>query len=560
MEQWSEKLDFKSIGMRYGSPLYVFNIEELKKNFISYVRLAGHPFNIAYPVKANPSIAVLRELCKLGGRVDCASMREMLLAQRAGFKYRRILYNTPAPEIDHALFLLRRGGTVVADSLGILNEMDAAYAREPFEGQVFVRVNPKFPVSYGSSRGYHNLTSHAAGKFGIASEELEQALAGITVPVVGLHTHVGTQMDQVSTFVGMMRFLHKLMDRLNKKTNHMIRTIDLGGGLGINLSPEDSFPTIDALRESLLKEMRDDTRYIVEPGNSLVGKAMGIITKIISLKNIRGKRIAVVDVGSDQLIAVTLAGMRRQVLDANHNPLPFTGGDELSGPLCFSGDILLPNTSIAGLSKGDYLFVRHCGSYCEALSNSFNGRTSSGMIKIQEDDTIELCQNREDWFMSKTNLTYQWATDNAIWKMPKNIDISLANSLQSDYLKTGSKEDSYEIIEFMRRSENCFEFKYYIKSSLGSLSIPFAYRIFSNATIISVLYVMGKNRKDISVWADRAVMNADAILEVNKLISLTINLSPIANRAADDDKVLVANFSTEEGHFSGFFRVKFSLR
>lgn len=560
MEQWSASIDFEEITRKCATPLYLFSEAQLKRNFLKYCEIAKQACNIAYPVKANPSFAILRQIRRLGGSVDCASFQEIKLARFAGFAPNQILFNTPAANTTTLTFLLQKGFTVVIDSAEILKELARTIKKSPFSGKLFVRVNPQIPLEYSNKKDWQSLTSHGShvSKFGIPAEDLVKILAPLPPPITGLHIHVGTQMDNTAVFVNALKFMHELRDELQTQTPHQIDTIDLGGGLGIPFIKKDRYPTIDSLKKSLLPEMKKGIRYIFEPGHSLVGNTMGILTKIVALKKMRKKQWAIVDVGTDQLCKITLLKWPHQILTAAHESLPSQGSDAIGGPLCFAGDVLLSHTSAKKLSVGDPLFIQHCGAYCYALSSHFNGRLYMGMLKVKENGKIVQCNTAESECLEPTYATYQWAADCQRFKQAKPISKKLFNAINSDYLQHGALRDRYDILAVRQIAPDCFEFQFQATTPLQLLSMPFAIRLAGDATIMSILYKLGKRKKDISIWSDNLVLRSNKKVKTDHPISCKIYLSAITTRKEEKEKVVLSQFVLDGGNFSGQLRIKFT--
>jgi len=128
MEQWSKFLDLSHLAKTYSTPLYIINLQQIRRNFSDYQRLVNNPKNIVFPVKANPSLAVLRYIEFLGGRVDCASLTEVRLAYAAGFSSESVIYNSPAPDRKLILDLIKTGSTVVLDSEEMVRQIDREIA------------------------------------------------------------------------------------------------------------------------------------------------------------------------------------------------------------------------------------------------------------------------------------------------------------------------------------------------------------------------------------------------------------------------------------------------
>ena len=147
MESWTQSIDLPAIIERHGSPVYILHRSQLRKNLDQFVRLVGDPCKVAYPVKANPSLAILRELSRLGCSADCSSAHEVDLALSSGFSIQKIIYNSPAPDRKLMVQLLDSGSTVVADSVSILDDLEQNAPSQGWCGRLLVRVNPE-PVSY----------------------------------------------------------------------------------------------------------------------------------------------------------------------------------------------------------------------------------------------------------------------------------------------------------------------------------------------------------------------------------------------------------------------------
>jgi len=253
LETWSAALPLRALLRDFGSPVYVLAEPQLLANVEAYVRVLGAADRVAYPVKANPAIAVLEILARAGCRADCASPAELRLAQLAGFPGERIVYNSPAADLDTAFRVLERGGTVVADSAAMLRGLDAVLAghRLPGSARLLVRVNPRAAAGYAEEQDYQHLTAHAdpRGKFGVPAEELPALVASVRLEIQGVHAHVGTQMDHVGAFATIARELHAALDSLPRAVANPI--VDLGGGLGIPFVDGHCFPSIDDLAPAL---------------------------------------------------------------------------------------------------------------------------------------------------------------------------------------------------------------------------------------------------------------------------------------------------------------------
>jgi diaminopimelate decarboxylase len=448
MESWSDSVDFRAALRQHGSPLYLFSPDQFRKNFTDYLAFVGEARNIAYPVKANPSLAILRRLANWGAGADCASAEEIELALIAGFPHANIVYNTPAFSLATANAVLDHGGLVVVNSESILDQLERANLRCDAT-QLLLRWNPGI-VAPGEHK-LKSMLSHGArtSQFGIRTEQLIERLSKTPLRIGGIHAHVGSRTRDLQTFADYFDQLHALVDEIGRRTSQCITRIDMGGGLAVDFNPQDQAPAINEFAARLAPGKRDGMIYMVEPGNALVGNCIGLLTQVVQMGKTQAGRYAIADVGSNELIKVTFPALPQQIIDARHQPLPASGPDIVAGPLCFAGDILLPATLLTGIELGDPLFIRHCGSYCYALSNHFNGRYSPPMAIVDAAGNIEHCNIAEPAWLDATRATYQWHVDFPRFSTPGEIRL---------YQYTTALPQWVEIVAGQQVSENTCEF------------------------------------------------------------------------------------------------------
>lgn len=548
LETWSASLDLPGLAERFGTPLYVFSEARLEDNVRQYTRLAGDAARILYPVKANPSLAVLRRLAALGCGMDCASRDEIDQALLAGVPVARISYNTPAPEFGVIRGLLRAGATVVVDSAELLRRIAAKIPPTHLRGNLVVRVNLDGGGDYLQHFEWEELVHHGAStsKFGIPAEEIVDLLAECALPVDGLHVHVGTMMDNLATFGNTLHLMHRLVDDIADRTGYRLRMLNLGGGLGIGFLPGQVFPGIDALADRLAPLKREGLAYFFEPGQSLVGDTMGLLMRVVALKEMRGRRWAIVDAGSDQLIKITTVSWHHQILDQRGEALPASGPDAVGGPLCFAGDTILPATHLAGVREGEVLFLQHAGAYLEAIANRFNGRRGVGLVVI-DGQGCHVAVRPEDPFFSAPLQSYDWGEWPGNGAGVTELSDEEISALRSDYFEDHAGGDRYRLTAFRQTGENTFTFEILPEAVVGFISVPFAIRIAADAIIIAVMRGLGKAIKDVSVWGTKGSFRYAEPMTPGRKLSGQIHLSPVASLG--DSRRLMATASLDGGRF-----------
>lgn len=563
LENWSFGLDLRGLQARFGSNLWVVSAEQLAANLASWSRLAGSPARIAYPVKANPSPAILEILAARGARAECASRAEVDLARLAGFPLARIVYNSPAADPRFAWRLLRDGATVVADSREMLSALDAAAhdaGAEP-RGRLFLRVNPGIDVRYRRSESWSELTAHAkrTGKFGVPAEEAVEAVAALaTLEVTGLHAHVGTQMDHVEPFVALADHLTEIADTIARRTRHRIDVLDLGGGLGIPFSDSDEFPSIESLAGALRPMLSPRFEHWFEPGHALVGNAVALLATVTGLKEVRGRRWAIADVGTDQLAKITLLDWRHPVLGPDGLRLPTTGPDALGGPLCFSGDVLLPNTDLGDLDEGDPILVQHAGAYCASLSNTFNGRRSGGTVVVRGDGSIVRTGAAASRLDEPLARGHRWgAAVETEGTSRSEVDASRVAALSSKVLREDCCAERFSYRSITQVGERAWEFVCDVDTPVPFVAMPLATRIAGDAAIVSTLLMLGKTVKTFPIWGASLEMRLARQLPSSEPLVVRIELSHPTEPRAEGSRNLAVRFSFADDAGTGAFEIHF---
>jgi len=528
---WGKNLDIESLIQAYGSPAWIVSEAQLKENVAHIESFTGATQRIFYPVKTNPSLSVLQLLALMQVGADCASRAEIDLACLAGMQYSTISYNSPAQDVELCKMLLENGARVVMDDPEAILALDRIIQPSEMQGRLILRLNLADYGAYTEKNANQELMAHGhtSSKFGIPVEDLEALLAKISLPVSGLHVHVGTQMDNLRSFEDALHQMHDWASRLLQLGQH-IQEINIGGGLGIPFTAADNFPSIKAWSDALVHLKKTHFTYFVEPGHALVGNAVALLMQVQTIKNSRGKKWAITDVGTDQLTKITLLHWPHRILSASGAELP-AGNDAVAGPLCFTGDTLLENVSVAGLEKGSPLLLTEAGAYTYSLANRFNGRLAPQWLVLHSNGTIVQTLRKEDRFENLQLANYAWPameTDSE----PQPVSIQKVHQLSSGYLRESSAEDSFSYVSMVKTAYCTYAFEVLTASAVDFISMPFAIRILGDAAIVAVLHHEGFETKQQSVWGRRLVMDCFGQVPANAKFQFTLSLSDTI-KAAD---------------------------
>jgi diaminopimelate decarboxylase len=380
---------------RYGTPLYVYSRSAVVSAYRAYeTAFAPVPGRICYALKANSNGALLRLLAGLGAGADIVSGLELRAAQRAGFAPERITFSGVGKTDDELRQGLQAGiAEFNCESEGEISRLSAVAVERGVRAPISVRVNPDIDPR---SHPYIS-TGLRESKFGIdvaeAAAVLDHARSLPGIEVVGIQCHIGSQMTDLAPIEAAARELAALAERL-KGEGFALRSIDIGGGLGVDYEGSGNVPTPQALADRLLPILGGlGLHLVIEPGRSLVAAAGVLLTRVLYVKQNRDKRFVIVDAGMNDLL-------RPALYEAHHRiePVlaarPDTWCADVVGPVCESGDFLAKDREMPVVEPGDLLAVRDVGAYGFVMTSNYNLRPRPAEVLLER-GTLRLIRRRE---------------------------------------------------------------------------------------------------------------------------------------------------------------------
>jgi diaminopimelate decarboxylase len=365
--------DVLDLAAEFGTPAYVYAEDDMRaraRSFTEAFRARTEHFEVVYASKAFPCTAAYRLFAEEGLSADVASGGELHLALEAGMDPKRLYMhgNNKSPaELDYAI---ESGlGHIVVDSFDEIERLRGRPQR------VLLRVTPGIePTTHEFIR-----TGQVDSKFGFPVDEVEravQACADAGLELRGLHAHIGSQILDVGVFEKLGELLAGMGDW---------PLLNLGGGLGIAYTADDSPPTIEEYVEALLRHAPEDVTVLSEPGRALVGNAGVTLYRVGTIKRIAGVRTYVaVDGGMSDNLRPMLYGARYEAEIADR----FGGGDlcTIAGMHCESGDVLVRDVELNDPRVGDVLVIPATGAYSHAMANNYNAVPRPPVIFCRDGD------------------------------------------------------------------------------------------------------------------------------------------------------------------------------
>ncbi len=381
----AENIALTEIAAAVGTPFYVYSHATLTRHAeVFRAALASLNPLICFAVKANSNIAVLKTLAAQGLGADVVSEGELRRALAAGIPASKVVFSGVGKTRSEMRFALAAGihqFNVESDrELIALNEVAGSLGtRAP----IALRVNPDVDAKTHAKIS----TGKKENKFGIdidIAPEIYRLAASLPhIAVQGVSVHIGSQLTELAPFRAAYARVRELVSGLRAE-GIAIRTIDLGGGLGVPYAVEDA-PPPPADYGALVAEMFGDfgAEFIFEPGRLICGNAGLLVTQVLYVKQ-AARTYVIVDAGMNDL-------MRPALYDAVHRIEPVVPrGDaamtvDIVGPVCESTDVFVKQVTLPKVEEGDLLAFRTAGAYGASLSNAYNSRLLVPEVMVRGD-------------------------------------------------------------------------------------------------------------------------------------------------------------------------------
>ena len=364
---------------RFGTPLYLYDFDVIGRQVASLRRALGPRFELAYAVKANPSLAVLHFLSKLGLSSDVASRGELHAALRAGFPSSKILSTGPAKsDADLEALVRARVSIIHAEGEWELERLEEIARRLRRVVRVGLRLNPP----WGIAEKRVIIGGPGAKKFGFdlrsAGRVLRNRKSFPHLDFCGFQVFNASNVLDASLLVENTRRVLALAVSLSRRFSVPLASVDFGGGFGVPYAAGERPLDLELLRNGLAgiadgasREPRlARTRLVFEPGRFLVAECGSYVVRVLGTKRSRGVDYVLVDGGVHHFLRPALLGTPHRVrlvpAKSGGGPRPSSLSQKslvVSGPLCTSLDILHPGARLPLPVRGDLLAFENAGAY-----------------------------------------------------------------------------------------------------------------------------------------------------------------------------------------------------
>jgi diaminopimelate decarboxylase len=398
-------MNFKYLAEKYGTPLYLYDFDHFRGQFENLKEaFKGRKSLIAYAVKSNSNLSVIKTFADLGAGADCVSIGEVKRALKVGVPKYKIIFSGVGKRDDEIEEALKLDILFInIESEGEMDRIELIAKKLGVVARISVRVNPNIdPQTHPYiSTGLHE------NKFGVDIESAKRiyihAKNSPHLEAVGIHFHIGSQLTQLEPIRESSEKIANLVRHL-KVLDINLKFFDVGGGLGIQYSDEEPIKPYDYAQAVLSTLSGLDVTVVMEPGRYLTGNGGYFITSVLYEKQNEGdKRFVIVDGAMNDLL-------RPSLYNAYHKIEFLVGEDRVAvsdkvskadivGPICESGDFFGKDRYVpVDIKHGDLVVVHSSGSYGFVMASNYNtrGRVPEIAIEGGEDRVVRERESFED--------------------------------------------------------------------------------------------------------------------------------------------------------------------
>jgi diaminopimelate decarboxylase len=382
-----------------GTPFYCYSSATLARHYKVFSEALPPGSLVAFSVKANGNLAVLKTLAKLGAGADVVSGGELVKALAAGIPAGKIVFSGVGKTREEMRSALEAGiYQFNVESEPELAALDEVAASLGVRAPTTLRINPDVDAKTHAKI----TTGTAESKFGIpftrAREVYGHAAQLKHIEIVGIDVHIGSQLTELEPFETAFTLVAELVISL-RADGHNITRLDLGGGLGVpyensNMPPPDP-SAYGAMVARVTKDLGCSLSF--EPGRLIAANAGVLVSRVIYVKRGESKTFLIIDAGMNDLI-------RPAMYDAHHEIAaitePAVGSPrpryDVVGPVCETSDLFAAGRPLPELKSGDLVAILSAGAYGAVMASDYNARPAA----------CEVLVSGEQWGIVRPRETY----------------------------------------------------------------------------------------------------------------------------------------------------------
>lgn len=381
------KVSLEALAKRHGTPLYVYSADQIVERLRLFQNaFSGREHLVCYAVKANSALAIVKLLAEHGAGFDIVSGGELerVLSAAPDAVGRVVFSGAGKTEAEIDLALTAGILEFHAESEAELELLATRAARLKRKARFALRVNPDV---FAETHPYIS-TGLREHKFGVdvrkALKIYKNAADNRWLEPHGVSVHIGSQICSAVPFGAAMERVSKLLRQLERE-DIVLKTVDAGGGLGINyhggsFEPAAKVREYAAAVQSALTGF--DGRLLIEPGRFIVAQAGALVTRVLQVKRNGKKTFVITDAAMNDLIRPALYQAYHEIV-----PVNCRAGKprivDVVGPICETGDFFARDRKLTPVAPGDLVAILDAGAYGMSESSNYNTRLRPAEVLVE---------------------------------------------------------------------------------------------------------------------------------------------------------------------------------
>jgi diaminopimelate decarboxylase len=382
----AEDVDLAALAEEVGTPFYCYSSATLERHYRVFAAALPKDTLIAFSVKANGNLAVLKTLALLGAGADVVSGGELKKALAAGIPASRIVFSGVGKTKAEMQLGLDAGihqfNVESEPELEALSDVALAMNRR---APVTIRVNPDVDAKTHAKI----TTGTSETKFGVPWSRSREAYALASrldgIEIVGVDVHIGSQVTDLAPFAEAFRRVAGLVKQL-RADGHTIARADLGGGLGVPYLKDNSPPPDPAEYGALAARLKTelDVELIVEPGRLIAANAGVLVSRVLYVKQGEAKTFLILDAGMNDLLRPALYDAYHEIVSVMEPGSAHARRRyDVVGPVCETTDLFARDRDLPELKSGDLVAFLTAGAYGAVMSSAYNVRPPAPEVLVK---------------------------------------------------------------------------------------------------------------------------------------------------------------------------------
>ncbi len=372
-----------------GTPFYCYSTATLERHYKVFAGALPAGSLVAFSVKANGNLAVLKTLANLGAGADVVSGGELAKALAAGIPANKIVFSGVGKTAAEMRAALEAGiyqfNVESEPELAALDEVARSVGKR---APITLRINPDVDAKTHAKI----TTGTAETKFGIPFERAREAYAHAAqlkhIEIVGIDVHIGSQITDLQPFETAFRLVAELVVAL-RADGHAITRLDLGGGLGVPYENSNTPPPDPVEYGAMVTRVTKDLGCVLsfEPGRLIAANAGVLVSRVLYVKHGEARHFLIIDAGMNDLIRPAMYEAWHEIIPVRE-PAPGSARVpyDVVGPVCETSDLFAAARPMPELKSGNLVAILSAGAYGAVMAGDYNARPRIPEVLVRGDE------------------------------------------------------------------------------------------------------------------------------------------------------------------------------